>query len=476
MGSSGSARPAGPSPLVRVAGPVDLAGSLDVFLRSGDDLLDRWDGQVWLRAVAVDGRMIGTAARPVGTVADPGLLIEIETGARAAGEASSDPAPSSASSDPAAGAAFSDPASGAAFSDPAAGSVPRWGSVAETGVGRSGLSTATAESKPGVGGTGPSTAAPGSKPGVGRPGPSTAAAESGTEAGAGTRTGAGVGTGARALADAAAAGWAQAGAGAGASVDIRAAAGRALAGAFVTAPEALAELAAADPVVARIAARFPGVGPVLQPDLLTAVTRSISAQQITLRFAAVLRGRLARRYGRRHEVRVPSPAGPAGRPLSEVWSLDPERLAGAAVADLRELQFSTSKATAIVAFAGAVVAGRVSLQELAGLPDEEVVARLVVFPGVGRWTAEWLLARTLGRPRVVAGDLGVRKAVGAAYLDGRMPSDAEVRAVTANWGPAAGVAQQLLLHWRSVEEPAGARRAPTGSRSATRPARSSPRG
>jgi DNA-3-methyladenine glycosylase II len=312
---------------VPVAGPVDLAGSLEVFRRSGDDLLDRWDGRVWLRALAVDGATVGVAARPVGTVADPALLV---------------------------------------------------------------------------------------------------AAEAGADAGA---------------------------------------AGRALAAGFVTAPEALAELAAADPVVARIAARFPGVGPVLRPDLLTAVVRSISAQQITLRFAAVLRGRLARRYGRRHLV--PVPPGPAG-PAAEVWSLDAGRLAGAAVADLRELQFSTAKAVAVVSFAGAVAAGRVELGELAGLPDEEVVARLVVFPGIGRWTAEWLLARTLGRPRVVAGDLGVRKAVGAAYLDGRMPSEAEVRAVTAHWGPAAGVAQQLLLHWLSAEA--------TATRSATRPGRSSRRG
>jgi predicted dehydrogenase len=63
-----------------------------------------------------------------------------------------------------------------------------------------------------------------------------------------------------------------------------------------------------------------------------------------------------------------------------------------------------------------------------------VVERLVAFPGIGRWTAEWLLARTLGRPRVVAGDLGVRKAVGAAYLGGRMPSEAEVRAVADEFG------------------------------------------
>ncbi|HWD44156.1 MAG TPA: hypothetical protein VHM23_10690 [Actinomycetota bacterium] len=375
-------------PVVPVVGPVDLAGSLDVFRRSGDDLLDRWDGRVWLRALAVDGRMVGVAARPGGTVAAPALEVEAEAGADAA------------------------------------------------------------------------------------------------------------------------------------------AAGRALAGAFVTAPEALATLAATDPVVARIAARFPGVGPVLQPDLLTAVVRSISAQQITLRFAAVLRGRLARRYGHRHEVQAGAPAGavdtrghptpesatlprrgtepgtgslpaaptataapgdppaataasgdpprPGDSSSAEVWSLDPHRLARAQVGDLRELQFSTSKATAVIAFAGAVAAGELDLAELAGLEDEAVTERLTAFPGIGRWTAEWLLARTLGRPRVVAGDLGVRKAVGAAYLDGRMPSEAEVRAATAHWGAAAGVAQQLLLHWLSLEAPGrgGPRRAPT-SRTATRPGRSS---
>jgi DNA-3-methyladenine glycosylase II len=317
-------------------GPVDLVASLDVFRRSGDDLLDRWDGRVWLRALPLDRRKVALAARPVGTVDQPALLVETEAGADAA------------------------------------------------------------------------------------------------------------------------------------------LAGRALAGAFVTDPEALRELAEADPVVAGIAARFRGVGPVLQPDLLTAVVRSISAQQITLRFAAVLRSRLACAFGARHEVRIPAAPGASAPAVGEVWSLDPELLAGAEVAELRAMQFSASKAVAIVEFAGAVAGGRVDLAELAGLPDEEVIARLVVFPGIGRWTAEWLLARTLGRPRVVAGDLGVRKAVGAAYLEGRMPSEGEVRAVTSHWGPAAGVAQQVLLHWLSIEAPGGgARRSPTGSRSATRPARSS---
>ena len=296
---------AGSDGLVRLAGPLDVPGSLEGYRRAGDDLLDRWDGAVWLRTVPLDGRPVAVAARPVGTVSAPALLVAV-----------------------------------------------------------------------GDGGDG-------------------------------------------------------------------AAAGRALAGAFVTAPAALRELAAADPVVAELAGRWPGVGPVLQRDLLTAVVRSISAQQITLRFAAVLRARLARRFGVRHTV--PVPGGPA-EGSGEVWSLDAAALAGAEVAELRALQFSNAKAVAIVTFAGAVAAGRLRLDELWALPDEQVIDRLVAFPGIGRWTAEWLLARTLGRPRVVAGDLGVRKAVGAAYLDGRMPSPAEVRAATAHWGTAAGVAQQLLLH------------------------------
>jgi DNA-3-methyladenine glycosylase II len=297
---------AGSDGVLRLVGPLDVSGSLEGYRRTGDDLLDRWDGAVWLRVLPLDGRQVAVAARPVGTIQAPALRVATDGGAGA-----------------------------------------------------------------------------------------------------------------------------------------QAAAGRALAGAFVTAPEALRELVAADPVIAAAAERWPGVGPVLQRDLLTAVVRSISAQQINLRFAAVLRARLARRFGVRHTVPVPDSREGS---LGEVWALDAAALAGAEVTALRALQFSNAKAVAIITVAGAVADGRLRLEELVALDDEQVVERLVAFPGIGRWTAEWLLARTLGRPRVVAGDLGVRKAVGAAYLAGRMPSPAEVRAATAHWGAAAGVAQQLLLH------------------------------
>jgi DNA-3-methyladenine glycosylase II len=202
-----------------------------------------------------------------------------------------------------------------------------------------------------------------------------------------------------------------------------------------TPPAALDELSSRDPVIAAADRLLPGVRPVLHPDVLTALVRSVSAQQINLRFAAVVRRRLAERYGRRHTVDGHT-----------VYSLDPETLAAASAADLRALQFTTRKAEYIIGAASTVRGGSLDTSRLQRLTDEQFVAELVTLDGVGRWTAEWLLARTLGRPVVVAGDLGVRKAVGHAYCDGAMPTEKEVRELTAHWGEAAGVAQQLLLH------------------------------
>ena len=197
----------------------------------------------------------------------------------------------------------------------------------------------------------------------------------------------------------------------------------------------LASLAAADPVVAAADARFPGIRPLLTHETFDALVRSISAQQVNLRWAAETRRRLALRYGERHQIQGET-----------VMALDPAVLADASVEELRALQLTTVKGKAVIAAARAVLDGGLERSDLDALEDEVVIERLVAIYGIGRWSAEWFLARTLGRPTVVAGDLGVRKAVGRAYFGGRLPSEAEVRAATAHWGAAAGVAQQLLLN------------------------------
>ncbi len=203
---------------------------------------------------------------------------------------------------------------------------------------------------------------------------------------------------------------------------------------FVTAPASLTTLVQCDPDIAELDARFRGLRPVLQAEPFTAIVRSITAQQVNLTWATTTRRRLAEMYGSRHELGSHS-----------VIALEPERLAAARVEDLRALQWTTRKSEYVIGLAQAVITGALDLETLGHATDDEVIERLTALRGLGRWTAEWFLARALGRPRVVAGDLGVRKAIGSLYLQGRMPSESEVRDCTAHWGDAAGVAQQLAL-------------------------------
>jgi DNA-3-methyladenine glycosylase II len=210
---------------------------------------------------------------------------------------------------------------------------------------------------------------------------------------------------------------------------------------FVPPPRHFAELRRIDPFLARLEAHYRGFRPVMQLNLLGALVRCISAQQVNLRWASETRRRLAERFGDKHTV--------DGR---IVHSLSAERLAGATSTEIRALQFTNRKAEYIVAVAQAIASGQVSLERLAALSDAAVIDELVALRGIGLWTAEWILARTLRRPRVVAGDLGVRKAIGIAYRKGVMPSENEVRDLTAHWHVSAAHAQALLLHGLGEKE------------------------
>lgn len=207
---------------------------------------------------------------------------------------------------------------------------------------------------------------------------------------------------------------------------------------FLPPPASYPALLQADPVIAALDARFPGLRTVRQFDLFAALIRCVSAQQVNLRWATTTRRRLAEAFGDRHML-----DGHA------VYSLNPARIARANVAELRALQFTTHKSEYIIAIAEAIASDALDLQTLAALPDEEVIARLTAIRGVGRWSAEWILARTLGRPAVVAGDLGVRKGVERYYLDlppkTQLPSEEETRCAVAHWGESANLAQTLLL-------------------------------
>ena len=209
---------------------------------------------------------------------------------------------------------------------------------------------------------------------------------------------------------------------------------------FLSAGRGFKALLKRDPVLARLNRKFPGIRQVRQFDLFYGLLRAISAQQINLRWAATLRRRLAEAYG--EKLRVGD---------DFVYSLRPEVVAAVRVQDLRALQFSTHKAESVLAVAEALASHKLVLEDLAEMEDADAMKALVALRGIGTWSAEWILVRCLGRARVVAGDLGVKKAVAIAYLGKETAGEDEVRQAVAHWGTHATAAQAILLHAYAVK-------------------------
>ncbi len=70
---------------LELPGPLDPLASLEMFRRSGDDLLDRWNGRTFLRTIAIGGRSVAFATAFAGTRARPAVRVTIDDGACADG-------------------------------------------------------------------------------------------------------------------------------------------------------------------------------------------------------------------------------------------------------------------------------------------------------------------------------------------------------------------------------------------------------
>jgi 3-methyladenine DNA glycosylase/8-oxoguanine DNA glycosylase len=192
--------------------------------------------------------------------------------------------------------------------------------------------------------------------------------------------------------------------------------------------DAFYAFAQCEPVLAGLVAELRGLRPPIAVEPFESLVTSISAQQVSLRAAFAIRNRLIERFGIRAEHAYAFPTR--------------ERLALAKPEELAALGFSRRKADYVVGLARSDL----DLVELAALPDENVKAQLTALPGIGEWTADWFLARHLGRPEAwPAGDLGVRKAVSRFYGEGRDLSTKEVRTIGERFAPFQNLTAHYLL-------------------------------
>jgi DNA-3-methyladenine glycosylase II len=191
-----------------------------------------------------------------------------------------------------------------------------------------------------------------------------------------------------------------------------------------------------DQLLGPLARRFRGMKPPRFATLFEGVINAIACQQLTLTLGINLLNRLAMAYGNAF-----------GERDDAVHAFPrPEELAPLSIMDLRRLGFSRLKSRAMIELAQAVVEGHLDLEGLVTLPDDEAVNRLSELRGVGRWTAEYVLLRSLGRTHVFPGDdVGARNNL-RRWLRLPQPLDYQrTRRALSHWSDFAGLVYFHLL-------------------------------
>jgi len=188
-------------------------------------------------------------------------------------------------------------------------------------------------------------------------------------------------------------------------------------------------LAKADPIMKRLIANHghcPIAAREFQPFHMLA--NSIISQQLSTKAAATIKVRVGALVG------VPFQT-------TKVLSTTTEKLRGAGL--------SGAKTRYIRELAAHVSDGRLDFEEIVALDDEAVIEKLVIVPGIGRWTAEMFLLFGLKRLDVLAlGDAGLQRAARNLYGKKRRSATLLPR-VAENWRPYRSIASWYL--WRSLE-------------------------
>ncbi len=195
-------------------------------------------------------------------------------------------------------------------------------------------------------------------------------------------------------------------------------------------------MAAADARLRPLADTFRGMKPPRFPTMFEALVNAFACQQLSLEVGLELLNRLAMissaKLGTRGDLRYAFPTA------QEIASLPPEKY--------RAIGFSRQKVRALLDLARPIARQELELESIASEDDAVVRQRLLELRGVGRWTAEYVLLRGVGRLHVFPGDdVGAQKRL-ARWLGRSRPLDyAGVHRAVERWQPYAGLVYFHLL-------------------------------
>ena len=196
------------------------------------------------------------------------------------------------------------------------------------------------------------------------------------------------------------------------------------------------KLARDNRVIGPLVEQFAGVRPPRFPTVFEGLVNAIACQQVSLDVGIVLLNRLSERFGAQFVTpdtvlhAFPTPAGLADVPEESI----------------RELGFSHQKTQAIQELSTHVADTTVDLARLEDMTNEEAVAYLSRIRGIGRWSAEYVLLRGLGRLDTFPGDdIGAQNNLQRLFHLPQKPDYNDIRQLTSPWHPYEGVVYFHLL-------------------------------
>jgi DNA-3-methyladenine glycosylase II len=198
------------------------------------------------------------------------------------------------------------------------------------------------------------------------------------------------------------------------------------------------QLAARQPELGDLVRRFRGLKPPRFPSVFESLLNAFACQQVSLALGVLLLNRLTETYG----VAVEQIGG-------RVWAFPrPEDLSAEEPEALGRLGFSRQKARAIIELSLAVRERRLDLEKFTELEGDALLKQLDALRGVGRWSAEYVSLRGLGRLQVFPGDdVGAQNKLQRYLGLEKTPNYETVRRQLARWGDFAGLIYfHLLLH------------------------------
>ena len=118
--------------------------------------------------------------------------------------------------------------------------------------------------------------------------------------------------------------------------------------------------------------------------------------------------------------------------------------------NLKKVGLSNKKINYLKDLALHVYDGRINLEELPKMNDEEIINKLVNVKGIGRWTSEMFLIFSLGRQDILpVTDLGVRKAIQKVYSLSELPKPNIMMEIAKPWRPYRSIATWYLWKFLS---------------------------